>query len=636
MAYNRQEKMRDNIEAIRIAFRLDKEERKPDEYERNALRRYAGFGGLKCILNPAEHVADAAQWSRADLDLFADTVNLHRLIRENSADEKEYKAYMASLRASVMTAFYTERPVVDAISASLTEFMGCPFRFFDPSAGQGVFIDSFADGQTEVMAFEKDLLTGKILSHLRPDDKIRVEGFEKIEPPFNDYFDVVATNSPFGDFAVPDPVYATNKEIAYRKSVSAIHNYFFLKSLDAAREGGVVALITSQGVMNSASPFVRMELMKRANLVAAIRLPNNTFANSAGTAVGSDLIILQKNSNKKSISADEELFIQSIVDRETKCPNSKYFIQHSDHIVATELRIGTDPYGKPAFEYCHDGGIEGIAKGVKQIIDEALVNNFNLYYYVANAQVASEKVEQTQVVEDVEAKEVETSEEKKIWDDLPENPNPHVMMYNLFGELVEVPGQKRRRAPEQPKPQPQSEEKPKVHEPVIARPVAPKPFRQLTEKELEFYGSLNWEDNPPINGFYETMMSIAHEELERREALRQAEEAKKQAAEGTAQAEPIVAVADMSPRPFSEDLRFYHREGAMVCDNGQVGFLSGVTKYGATFTPLALKPEQTKRALLYITLSETYHQLYNYEAETHEANADMREHLNQYYDEFVD
>ena len=93
---------------------------------------------------------------------------------------------------------------------------------------------------------------------------------------------------------------------------------------------------------------------------------------------------------------------------------------------------------------------------------------------------------------------------------------------------------------------------------------------------------------------------------------------------------------DMSPRPFSEDMQFFHKEGSMVCDSGQVGFLSQVSRMGATFTPLQLKPEQEKRAMLYITLSETYQQLYHYEAETHEASAELREHLNQYYDEFVE
>ena len=110
---------------------------------------------------------------------------------------------------------------------------------------------------------------------------------------FDGYFDVAASNIPFGDFAVADPAYAVSKEIAYRQATKTIHNYFFLKALDQVREGGLVAFIASQGVMNAASPFVRMELVKRADLVAALRLPNNTFSDNAGTDAGSDLIILE-------------------------------------------------------------------------------------------------------------------------------------------------------------------------------------------------------------------------------------------------------------------------------------------------------------------------------------------------------
>ena len=144
-------------------------------------------------------------------------------------------------------------------------------------------------------------------------------------------------------------------------------------------------------------------------------------------------------------------------------------------------------------------------------------------------------------------------------------------------------------------------------------------------------------------------MSIAHRQLAEREAARQAAAVKEQDSavgveitrtEGYFIPKPKEDASkeerDMSPRPFSEDIQFFHKNGSMVVDNGQVGFLSDVKKYGALFTPLALKPEQEKRAMLYITMSETYQQLYHYEAETHEENVDMREHLNTYYDEFVD
>lgn len=228
MSFNRQQTMRDNIEAIRLAFRLGVERRGPDTQEVQVLQRYAGFGGLKCILNDAGELADAAKWSEADRMLFAPTFELHRLIHDYSHDDREFAAYLDSLRTSVMTAFYTPRPVVDAIVNAL-EHSGVKIeRMLEPSAGQGVFVDSFLQKYpgSEVMAFEKDLITGKILGALHPSVSTRIEGFEKIESDFNGYFDIAVSNIPFGDFAVADPLFATSKEIAYRQSAKAIHNYF--------------------------------------------------------------------------------------------------------------------------------------------------------------------------------------------------------------------------------------------------------------------------------------------------------------------------------------------------------------------------------------------------------------------------
>ncbi len=137
-------------------------------------------------------------------------------------------------------------------------------------------------------------------------------------------------------------------------------------------EGGIVAFIASQGVMNAASPFVRMEMMRRADLVGAFRLPNNTFSDNAGTDAGSDLIILQKHTGKKSISVDEEFFVQSIVDRETKVPNNKYFAAFPQNVICTEAKVGTDQFGKPAIIYKHEGGVDGIATDIRKALDESL------------------------------------------------------------------------------------------------------------------------------------------------------------------------------------------------------------------------------------------------------------------------
>ena len=783
--------MRNNIEAIRVAFRLGVEKRPPTAAEREALGRYAGFGGLKCILNDANELADAAKWSKSDIELFAPTVELRRLIHDYSKNDKEFAAYMDSLKASVLTAFYTPSPVIDALADTLKERGVKVGSFLEPSAGQGAFVDSFLQRYpgAETLAFEKDLLTGKILSALHPSISTEIKGFEKIDPDFEGYFDVAASNIPFGDFAVADPRYATSKEIAYRQSTKAIHNYFFLKSLDSVHEGGIVAFIASQGVMNAASPFVRMEMMRRADLVGAFRLPNNTFSDNAGTDAGSDLIILQKHANKKALSADEEFFIQSIVDRETKAPNNKYFAAFPQNVICTEAKVGTDQFGKPAIIYRHEGGVDGIATDMRKALDESLKLRLNLDFYNKRSltpptpeppspkptkKATENKVEKPRRIADtplmqqyremkkkhpdaillfrvgdfyecmgvdaVKASEVlgitltrrmngdkssielagfphhaldvylpklvragnrvaicEQLEDPKLKkktvkrdtpkpeeqpnpdppkpeppapspapkDDDPtppptpsnkeietsggpdynDNPDPRLFAYNLFGELEPIGKPQRQPKPAQP------EEKPKPT--VTITDTQAKKFRPLSEKELEFYGSLDWETNPPINGFYETMMSIAHRQLAEMEAERQAMEATKketitedgtiiEISKGDFVPKPRVAAEapkpterDMSPRPFSEDIQFFHHNGSMVVDKGQVGFLSEVRKNGATFSPLTLKPEQEKRAMLYITLSETYQQLYHFEAETHEEDADMREHLNQYYDEFV-
>ena len=792
--------MRDNIEAIRLVLKLGVAGRTAQTpEEREILHKYAGFGGLKCILNDANELADAAKWSKSDIELFAPTVELRRLIHDYSHDDKEFNRYMESLKASTLTAFYTDDRIVNALADAL-KYQGVEVKkFLEPSAGQGAFIDSFLRiyPGAECLSFEKDLLTGKILQALHPSTTVNIEGFERIDPDFDGYFDVAASNVPFGDFAVADPKYATSKEIGYRQAAKSLHNYFFLKGLDQVREGGLIAFITSQGVMNAASPFIRMELVKQADLVAALRLPNNTFSENAGTDVGSDLIIFQKHTGKKSLSADEEFFIQSVVDRGTKVPGNKFFQAFPQNVICTDAKVGTDQYGKPAIVYHHDGGINGIAEDLRKALDESLHLHLNLELYNSNgikpptpdpvaptptpkqevkekapkverkssltntplmqqyqemkkkhpdavllfrvgdfyeifgedAVKASEilgitltrrangsdkyiglagfphhaldtylrklvragqrvaiceqledpkltktakqkvveivtpnaeiqKVEQSESVPSTpipeQAKEIETDGGP----DYSDNPDPHLFAYNLFGELEprDAPKHQRPAVPKKEK-----EEKP-VEKPkpwADSKPLPTNKFRPLTDKELEFYGSLNWDDNPPINGFYEAMMSIAYAQLAERERQAAEKEADKdyksetiveggtviEKTEGyfipgrqprVAAQKPEKAEVDMSPRPFSEDIQFFHHNGSMVVQDGMVGFLSEVRKNGATFNPLELKPEQTKRAMLYVTLSETYQQLYNYEAETHEPSEHLREHLNQYYDEFVE
>mgnify|MGYP005767361353 FL=1 len=715
MAFNRKQKLRGNIEAIRTAFALDRERRAATEEERAVISRYCGFGGLKCILNPASSLTDAVDWAKSDLELFPLTVELHRLIRENSRDDMEYKRYVDSLKSSVLTAFYTPKEVTDAIACALKEYNVTPSRVLEPSAGMGAFISSVKEQtpQADVMAFEKDLLTGKLLSYLYPDEKIRVEGFEKIEKPFNGTFDLAISNVPFGEVAVFDPSFETRGNQVYRSAQRTVHNYFFLKGLDTVRDGGIVAFITSQGVMNSQrNEAIRLEMLREARLVSAIRLPNNLFTENANTEVGSDLIILQKDTRKEGLTEDERLFTET-GELHGVATNS-YFIRHEGQIVRTGTELGTDPYGKPAMVYIHEGGVQGIAEHLRKLLDRNLHANLAMRLYSgsvrdARLQEMEETARQEPQTEEIGMR--ETPEPSAPTDEKPEIEAPVMSLFDLFG----ITAEEQRQA--QPKPSRTKQSKgngkntsPKPKKAAAAptldlfsqndvNPSETVPSTQnekMTEEEARqeaVYASLDWDTNPPINGFYESMMALGVEGRARlRQRIReqkatqpelfytqedtpktQAQERRPQHDTGVRPAYPVEngfeAEArkrideverqmqeeeaslppeelerrrreEMQPRPFTGVMEPHLKEGALVrVDTAgvryQVGVLKDVTRYGATFQPLDLQGYQKEKAALYIQVRDSYERLYAYEAENREEHRQHRENLNTHYDEFV-
>ncbi|MDR1594576.1 MAG: SAM-dependent methyltransferase [Prevotellaceae bacterium] len=386
MAYNKKVHLQTNIEAIRIAFALDKEKRRATEAERSVLQQYSGFGGIKCILNPAQTEADKASWKKSDVDLFPMVVDLHKLIHENSRDENEYKRYFNSLKSSILTAFYTPPEIIKTISDTLKDNGIAPVRFLEPSAGNGAFADAFKQTfpNNETVCFEKDLLTGKILSHLHPDDKVHIRGFEEIENRPDNLFDMVASNIPFGDTAVFDVSFLKSNDTVKRQATRSVHNYFFLKGVETLREGGLLAFITSQGVMNSQNNEpVREWLMKNASLVSAVRLPNNLMSNNAGTEVGSDLIILQKNSNKTSLTTEEQAFLKSRT--LSSGININNYFQDFSRVVHTRGYPDKDLYGKPGMIFIHEGGVQGMATDLKTMLSDDFSKNLDMKLYLDNA-----------------------------------------------------------------------------------------------------------------------------------------------------------------------------------------------------------------------------------------------------------
>ena len=741
MAYNRRQRLNDNIKAIETAFILDREQCTPTARERLLLERYCGFGGLKCILNPARELADAVHWAKSDLELFAPTVELHRLIRENSKNENEYKQLMDSLKQSVLTAFYTPSAVTEALTDVLKEHQIIPEKVLEPSAGIGAFVDSVLDNnpKADIMAFEKDLLTGKILRHLHPEQKVRIEGFEKIEKPFNDYFDLAISNIPFGDVAVFDPSYTAMKGM--RALVTRrIHNYFFVKALDTVRDGGLVAFITSQGVLNAKNnSAARFMMLYHADLVSAIRLPNNLFTENANTEVGSDLIILQKNSQKESLRGDDNL-LDTVYNDENRIPTNNYFLEHPERIIHTTAKLDTDPFGKPAMIYTHEDGVEGIAEDLRKMLHEDFKKNLNLNRYLGIEETKAEEVKEVEETEKIEKTEkikpsieekqndtvVSLQKQEKPTDDAElsqksnhQQPPVQMTLFDLWGMEEEnrltVHATKKKaevtvgavaKKVSRKKASPLVKNVNPTFE-VETKPVEKEEKPSLTDaKEQETaqetkpilpgdepYASISWEENPPINGFYEMMMTMAPEdrvllrqkaELHRQEQLKalgvedtldpkfkppmepievlkvqighgqskgneakedsktqstlkktnhEREQQKEQERKREEQARKKEDV--MKPRPFDEKLEIFHREGSMVLDSARnIGVLKDLTKYGATFMPLDLNMEQKEKAVLYIALRDAYQKLYTYEAEEQTENKQMRESLNVYYDAF--
>ena len=722
MAFNRKQRLRDNIEAIRTAFVLDREQRTPTARERLLLERYCGFGGLKCILNPAKELTDAVHWAKSDLELFAPTVELHKLLRENTKDDTEYKRYMDAMKQSVLTAFYTPPEITGTIADVLHEHGIRPDRVLEPSAGVGAFVDAVLENKpdADIMAFEKDLMTGKILKHLHPDQKVRIQGYEKIEKPFMNHFDLAISNIPFGDVAVFDPEFTNSHDPARHSAARTIHNYFFLKSLDAVREGGIVALITSQGVLDAPTNApIREYMMNHANLVGVARLPNNLFTENAGTEVGSDLIILQKNSGKNGeLYYNEKLFVQT---EQTPIGTSvNGYVWSIGSLSHTDLTKSTDPYGKPAYKLMHRGDTAQLAEDLREHLKIELHQlNRELYERHSLHPTQTESTDKSMNVEVQPSPKVEavtstanvfiTEAEKPKVQPIDEKPEieprqtnhsnaVQLTLLDLWGMPIEEPAKKKKatkkenkakRVPSKPKPQ------------VMAAPPVEsvKPATESKETKPEnvgkqgdpddIYATLDWETNPPINGFYETMMSLTPErrkalrleaERHRQEQLKksgikdtlnpafvpssdnrpeQKEAAKQSKAQPEATPVPVTdnsqsekataslfpefetekpkeEVPDLTPRPYHRTPEMHLREGSLVSNRARdIGYLKDITPYGATFQPLGLTGYQKEKALLYVSLRDAYERLYRYESNRREENVPWREHLNTCYDEFV-
>ncbi|ATV53029.1 helicase-related protein [Prevotella intermedia] len=406
MAYNKKSVLQDNTEAIRVVLRLEKERREATETERSILRNYQGFGGLKCVLNRTDNPDDIRYWSKSEQNLFEPTQQLKQMIYREAVDANTAKRYWESIKASVLTSFYTDTRIVAAISDALTATDLQIRRCLDPSAGMGAFTETFAKKAGTVDAMEKDLLTARISQAIHPYGQgniiVRQAPFEAIgELEDKDKYDLITSNIPFGDFMVYDRDYSKGKDILKRESTRAIHNYFFVKGLDCIKEGGLLAFITSQGVLDSPkNESIRRYLMQNSRLISALRLPSGMFSENAGTEVGSDLIVLQKQSGKTIGEGIEQQFIASV--SAPIAEGSSVVFKHNSlfdgewkdiahRTIATERTLGRDPYGKPAWEYHFNGSIDDMAESIRTQLSLEFEQRFDRKLYETGIPMTEEE-----------------------------------------------------------------------------------------------------------------------------------------------------------------------------------------------------------------------------------------------------
>lgn len=720
MAYNKKAHLKDNIEAIKLAFALEREGRTATPEEQAVLRAYSGFGGIKAVLNPASSLADVARWRKSDRELFPLVSQLHSVIRSHSKDEAEYKRYFSSLKNSVLTAFYTPQDIVSVLASELGNYGIAPSRFLDPSSGTGVFVDAFQQhsaqqqsseqqpseqqsseqqpsrtglsptglSRPEIVCFEKDLLTGKILSHLHPEAKVEITGFEDSGLRYLNRFDITASNIPFGDVAVFDPSFTKSKSLVRQHAAKSLHNYFFLKGLDNIREGGILAFITSQGVLDSpANENIRYQLMQHSHLVSAIRLPNNLFTDGAGTEVGSDLIILQKKSDKtEPLTDDEHAFIASSPRPEGFSTND--YIFRNIPIIHTKASVDTDPYGHPAMVYIHEGGLPGITSQLRNLLRNDFYRRLNVPLYQQflplEEQQSRAQVQHTQPTQPSEApeqiKEVEQAPTPK--------PVP---------EQTPTTTKAPKPAPTEPKtvsPEPKATlfNSGTASPESAATAVSASPVVGTPEPKEEIELSLF---SPLVLSLYDLFEFTAEERTQitlKRGKRRSASSARKQPVQGNLFGEPATGTAQptvkkpkgkpvvkptvtpaasgvpssdnkipfrtetkiedraateaariaseeerkqrMQPRPYPNEIPSHYKDGSLVVLDNGIGYIRN-TQFAPMFHPLELPDRQLRKLSLYVEIRDTYHDLYNSEATERKENAVRRDRLNTLYDDFI-
>lgn len=380
MAFNSSKKLAGNIDALRIAL-SEQDNYSPEEVE--ALKGYAGFGGLKAILFGAGPVEEWVQQNASanDLRLHPLVVALHELLQEKLSPA-DYKSAVDAMKSSIQTAFYTPELVPGALYAAMKDQGILPQYFYEPSSGAGIFITeavkAFPDLQ-EINAVEKDELTGKVLMALAMslpvNSIVQVRGFEETAADEKGKYDFITSNIPFGNFRVFDPAYqgsaVTNK----------IHDYFFAKGLDKLGDGGLLAFLVTDAFLNTASNTLgRKHVFTSADFISLSVLPDNLMKDTANTEAPSHLLLVQKNDQKEAFTPTELLLIETVEQQNSygKFSINACIDRHPELRLGDTIRDGKNQYGKASQMVWQKGPLEDIRQPLMEQVADGLAANFDL------------------------------------------------------------------------------------------------------------------------------------------------------------------------------------------------------------------------------------------------------------------
>ncbi len=630
MAYNVSQKLGDNISAIRIA--LNYQNGRPLTAEDVAsLKKYAGFGGIKAVLYPygttEEWQANGA--TKEDLKHHGQMMQLHELLKENHP-ETTYKEIIASLRNSVLTAFYTPDTVPQTLYNVLATQDIHPKRLYEPSAGSGVFISEAIakfPGLEQIAAVEKDRLTGIVLSAINSTHPVKttthITGFEEAPVNDNGSYDLVVSNIPFGNFSVYDEAFP-DKELSGK-----IHNYFFAKGLDKLAEGGLMAFVTTDAFLNNPSNHKAREyLFEKADFISLSVMPDNLMKDTGNTEAPNHLLIVQKNTAKEFLSDDEEQLLATVqLENEHGRYSINQFIHENRYVViGNETRAGKNQYGQAHETVWQSGSINNISQKLHDVITDDVKDRFNAELF-QKAQtlalpVAEAERRKLTYLPLPENHSETASVQLGLFDTAPAEQINRAMAYiNSLDEIVvqkttaRIIGTIR------------TTDKPSHENVVLITAKQRKSNRFLYKlysnvKEVDHL-SANWMDS----------RLLGHELTGVSNYLKQFDHSFRY--EGDQTLEGFFRFEQKMILPFVE-LKPYYQEGALVVHNGNVGTIGNPdTEYKqAVFQSLGMQGN-TRFYESYIALRDTYLELSGKEISGEPINENDRELLNNKYEGFI-